>query len=154
MKTQPIPRLRHTPALPALAFVLAALVSVAVAQTAAPTTNATKSTDTSAPVQMSAFEVEDIRTHEYRATNSMSASRLPMALSEVPFNIAIITEDFMLDTASFGGDTGTDFSGGANREAVSWNASVNGSPVPLWCGNFIFAPSIDPGLGSGDSVTP
>ena len=129
MKTQPIPRLRHTPALPALAFVLAALVSVAVAQTAAPTTNATKSTDTSAPVQMSAFEVEDIRTHEYRATNSMSASRLPMALSEVPFNIAIITEDFMLDTASFGGDTGTDFSGGANREAVSWNASVNGKSV-------------------------
>jgi iron complex outermembrane receptor protein len=78
---------------------------------------------------MSAFEVEDKRTHEYRATNSMSASRLPMALSEVPFNIAIVTEDFILDTASFGGETGTDFSGGANREAVSWNASVNGKSV-------------------------
>lgn len=78
---------------------------------------------------MSAFGVTDERTHEYRATNSMSASRLPMALSEVPFNIAIVTEDFLIDTASFGGGTDVDFSGGANREAVSWNASVNGKAV-------------------------
>lgn len=43
--------------------------------------------------------------------------------------IAIVTEDFLVDTASFGGETTTDFSGGANREAVSWNASVNGKAV-------------------------
>jgi iron complex outermembrane receptor protein len=79
---------------------------------------------------MSAFEVEAVRTHEYRATNSMSASRLPMPLAEVPFNILIVTEDFMLDTASFGGALSEgDFYGGANREAVSWNASVNGKAV-------------------------
>lgn len=100
----------------------------------AQTAPASSSTSAAAPaaastIQMSAFEVEDVRTHEYRATNSMSASRLPMALSEVPFNIAIVTEDFMLDTASFGGETGVDFSGGANREAVNWNASVNGKAV-------------------------
>ena len=71
---------------------------------------------------MSAFEVTDVRTHEYRATNSMSASRLPMALSEVPFNIAIVTEDFLIDTASFGGETGVDFSGGANRDYLKSTA--------------------------------
>ncbi|MBL9188834.1 MAG: TonB-dependent receptor [Opitutaceae bacterium] len=120
-----------TPALLPLLAVAALLTAVrspaqttstASAPTAAGTSNATT-------VQMSAFEVEDVRTHEYRATNSMSASRLPMALSEVPFNIAIVTEDFILDTASFGGETTVDFSGGANREAVNWNASVNGKAV-------------------------
>lgn len=100
------------------------------AQTSPAASPATSAPGAASTVQMSAFEVEDVRTHEYRATNSMSASRLPMALSEVPFNIAIVTEDFMLDTASFGGAFSEgDFSGGANREAVSWNASVNGKAV-------------------------
>jgi iron complex outermembrane receptor protein len=113
-----------------LATVLAILSSAdrTFAQTA-PVPAATPPADNSAPIELSAFQVEAERTHEYRATNSMSASRLPMALSEVPFNIAIVTEDFMIDTASFGGETGVDFSGGANREAVSWNASVNGKAV-------------------------
>lgn len=122
--------IRSTGAL--LAVLLAAtfvtLPSNTSGQTAASTSKPAANDPTT--VQMSAFEVEDVRTHEYRATNSMSASRLPMALSEVPFNIAIVTEDFMLDTASFGGAFSEgDFSGGANREAVSWNASVNGKAV-------------------------
>lgn len=133
MKTQnPIPLLLAAallstiPSFAQTAPVSATPLAPSALNAAAPST-ATSGADTT--IQMSAFEVDDKRTHEYRATNSMSASRLPMALSEVPFNIAIITEDFILDTASFGGDTGTDFSGGANREAVSWNASVNGKAV-------------------------
>lgn len=113
---------------------LVAAALLPAVRSSAQTAPASSSTSAAAPaaastIQMSAFEVDDVRTHEYRATNSMSASRLPMALSEVPFNIAIVTEDFMLDTASFGGETSVDFSGGANREAVNWNASVNGKAV-------------------------
>ncbi|MDP3072479.1 MAG: TonB-dependent receptor [Opitutaceae bacterium] len=120
---------------PTLLPLLVAAALLAAARSPAQTTSTQSAppaagTPGATAVQMSAFEVEDVRTHEYRATNSMSASRLPMALSEVPFNIAIVTEDFLIDTASFGGALSEgDFSGGANREAVSWNASVNGKAV-------------------------
>jgi iron complex outermembrane receptor protein len=80
-------------------------------------------------VNLSVFQVEEEMTHEYRATNSFSATRLPVPLAEVPFNVAVFTEEFMIDTASFGGDGDVGFSGGANRAAVSWNAAVNGKSV-------------------------
>lgn len=119
---------RHLKRAAALATAVWLHVSPLAGQNAGETTRSGAATKEAA-IQLSAFEVEAARTHEYRATNSFSATRMSVPLSEVPFNVAIITEDFMVDTASFGGDGDVGFSGGANRAAVSWNAAVNGKSV-------------------------
>jgi len=117
---------RYQSALAEAALAVSLLCCPSLRSQTAPTTSAEKSEEV---VKLTTFVVEGKLTHEYRATNSFSATRLPVPLSEVPFNVAVITEDFILDTAAFGGNGDVGFSGGANREAVSWNASVNGKAV-------------------------
>ncbi len=114
------------PTLAVVAICASLAVSLRAQQTPAPSVS---NPPTGEVLKLSTFVVEGEMSHEYRATNSFSATRLPVPLSEVPFNVAVITEDFMIDTAAFGGDGDVGFSGGANRAAVSWNAAVNGKSV-------------------------
>ncbi len=109
--------------------VLTSVVLAASAGARRPSMAADANSSTDQVIEMSTFQVEGERLHEYRATNTYSATRMSVPLSQVPFNVAIVTEDFMLDTASFGGNGDVGFSGGANRAAVSWNAAVNGKAV-------------------------
>jgi iron complex outermembrane receptor protein len=79
-------------------------------------------------VTLSTFKVVSEQSYEYQATNAQSATRLNVPLAEVPFNLQVITREFMEDTLAFGGQA-LAFGGGANREAVSWMGSVEGKSV-------------------------
>ncbi len=52
-------------------------------------------------VTLSPFEVTSERGTGYRATNSISATRLDTPLQDVPVNIQVVTRDFLQDTLSF-----------------------------------------------------
>jgi hypothetical protein len=76
-------------------------------------------------LRLSSVEVEASRTPEYRATNSMSATRMFEPLPEVPFDVAILTEDLIIVSASFGGDGDVRVSGGADMRAPGFRANLN-----------------------------
>lgn len=72
---------------------------VALAQTA----NAEPSTESAAqeePVVLSPFNVDASRDKGYRATNSISGSRLNTAIKDIPMPIEVVTEEFLRDTGS------------------------------------------------------
>ncbi len=64
------------------------------------------------------FTVSSDRESGYRATTTLSASRLNIPLDEVPLNIPVMTEDFIRDL-------------GANtqREALLWHSAVEGKSI-------------------------
>ncbi len=64
------------------------------------------------------FSVTSEREQGYRATTTISASRLNVPLDEVPVNIPVMTADFIDDTVSI-----------TQREALEWHAAVEGKNV-------------------------
>lgn len=68
--------------------------------------------------ELSPFSVEAGQQSGYRATNTISATRINIPLEEVPMNIPILTEDFIEDVAAFG-----------QREALRWSPAVNDKAV-------------------------
>jgi iron complex outermembrane recepter protein len=106
----------------------AVLATLAVLPTAPAQTPAVKPAANDDPITLSTFKVVGEQTYDYQATNAQSATRLNVPLSEVPFNLQVITREFIEDTLSFGG-LALGFGGGANREAVSWMGSVEGKSV-------------------------
>ncbi|MBK1879679.1 TonB-dependent siderophore receptor [Pelagicoccus mobilis] len=64
------------------------------------------------------FQVTSNREEGYRATSTISASRLNVQLDEVPVNIPVMTADFIDDTVSV-----------TQREALEWHAAVEGKNV-------------------------
>jgi len=78
-------------------------------------------------IELSSFMVLGTTSHEYLATNVQSATRLPVELKNVPFNVQVVTEEFMNDTMAFGGTP--EMFLGAQREAVSWMGSVENRNV-------------------------
>src|SRR5688572_33274724 len=57
-----------------------------------PTTSANQET-----VQLSVFEVASTRDSGYRATNSVSGTRINLKLMDVPQTISVLTADFIQD---------------------------------------------------------
>ena len=51
-------------------------------------------------VQLSPFQVNTEKDKGYRATNSISGSRLDTAIKDIPMPIEVITEQFLKDTGS------------------------------------------------------
>ncbi len=64
------------------------------------------------------FNVSGSSSEGYRATRTISASRLNVPLAEVPVSIPVITADFINDAASNG-----------QREALEWHSAVEGKSV-------------------------
>ncbi len=77
--------------------------------------------------ELSPFNVQANESAAYETTNSQAATRMSVPLKDVPFNLQVVTEQFMEDVFAFGGQTHT--FGGANREATSWMGSVEGKNV-------------------------
>jgi iron complex outermembrane recepter protein len=106
----------------------AALLLLAVSPSSRAQTAAAKPAVRDDIVTLSTFKVVGEQTYEYQATNAQSATRLNVPLAEVPFNLQVVTREFIEDTMSFGGQA-LGFGGGANREAVAWMGSVEGKSV-------------------------
>jgi iron complex outermembrane recepter protein len=90
------------PARPAWAALLAlgiAQSTTLLAQTSAPSA-AKPDSATDETVVMSPFQVSTDRDRGYRATNSISGSRLNTAIKEIPMPIEVITEKFVRDTGA------------------------------------------------------
>jgi len=51
-------------------------------------------------VELSPFQVDASKDRGYRATNSISGSRLNTAIKDIPMPIEVITEEFVRDTGS------------------------------------------------------
>ncbi len=79
-------------------------------------------------ITLSPFVVEADDSSTYNASNAHSATRMYVPLKYVPFNLQVITNAFIDDTMSFGGEP-LPFGGGANREATSWIGAVEGKSV-------------------------
>lgn len=68
--------------------------------------------------QLQPFQVTLDREPGYKATRTISASKINMPLAEVPVNIPVMTSDFIDDTVSV-----------TQREALEWHAAVEGKNV-------------------------
>jgi hypothetical protein len=88
-----------TLALPAVAgFFIAATAS---AQTADPSaSDAASAANADEVVVLNPFQVTTEKDRGYRATNSISGTRLDTAIKELPMPIEVITEEFLRDTGS------------------------------------------------------
>ncbi len=69
-------------------------------------------------LELQPFNVSALETEGYRATSTISASRLNVPLAEVPVNVPVITADFITDAAS-----------NMQREALEWHSAVEGKAV-------------------------
>jgi outer membrane receptor protein involved in Fe transport len=87
---------KFVPLAPLAAFVLAA---AAVAQTTEPPVPPTPSGEDE-PVVLSPFNVDASKDRGYRATNSISGTRLNTAIKDLPMPIEVITAEFLRDTGS------------------------------------------------------
>jgi len=77
--------------------------------------------------ELSPFHVQAENELAYETTNSQAATRMSIPLKDVPFNLQVVTAQFMEDVMAYGGQVST--FGGANREATSWMGSVEGKSV-------------------------
>lgn len=73
---------------------------LAVAQNAPSTPTASDAPEGEETVQLSPFQVTTARDKGYRATNSISGTRLDTPIKELPMPIEVITEQFLRDTGS------------------------------------------------------
>lgn len=80
--------------------VLALTATFAVAQTTEPDSAASTPETEEAAYVMSPFEVNTTEDRGYRATNSISGTRLNTAIKDLPMPMEVITEDFLRDTGS------------------------------------------------------
>ncbi|ACB74571.1 TonB-dependent siderophore receptor [Opitutus terrae] len=80
------------------AFSAAMIVSATRAQTASPAP--TERASEEEPVVLSPFKVDASRDKGYRATNSISGTRLNTAIKDLPMPIEVITEEFLRDTGA------------------------------------------------------
>ncbi len=88
-----------TLALPAVAgFFLAAVASAQIADSSA--TDTAPAADADEVVVLNPFQVTTEKDRGYRATNSISGTRLDTAIKELPMPIEVITEEFLRDTGS------------------------------------------------------
>ena len=73
-----------------------------LAQEAAPSDNATSSTAAvnEEPVMLTPFQIDATKDKGYRATNSISGTRLNTAIKDLPMPIEVVTEEFLRDTGS------------------------------------------------------
>jgi outer membrane receptor protein involved in Fe transport len=85
--------------LAAAVLIAATSAPVALAQTTATETPA-DSAASDEPVVLSPFNVDASRDKGYRATNSISGSRLNTAIKDIPMPIEVVTEEFLRDTGS------------------------------------------------------
>ena len=76
------------------------LSSAGHAQTAPKPAATTEPDRTDEPVKLSPFTVSTDKDKGYRATNSISGSRLDTAIKDMPMPIEVITEQFLRDTGS------------------------------------------------------
>jgi iron complex outermembrane recepter protein len=89
-----------------LAFSLAAFGAASVqAQQAAPADESTATAETKSAAEdttlvLSPFKVTTTKDKGYRATNSISGTRLDTPIKDLPMPIEVITEDFLRDTGS------------------------------------------------------
>jgi len=79
-------------------------------------------------ITLSPFVVKAEDDIAYNASNAQSATRMNVPLKYVPFNLQVVTSEFIDDTMSFGGEP-RPFGGGVNREATSWIGAVEGKSV-------------------------
>lgn len=86
--------------LAALLLVGSAAISPLAGQTATSSSTATGSLDEAEPVMLSPFTVNAETDKGYRATNSISGSRLNTAIKDIPMPIEVITEKLLRDTGS------------------------------------------------------
>lgn len=103
-------RLSRSAWLAALAFEFTAASALLAQSTPAPATPAPAETEKTAkgdsadgagePVVMSPFTVSTEKDKGYRATNSISGTRLNTPIKEIPMPIEVITEKFVRDTGS------------------------------------------------------
>ncbi len=70
------------------------------AQTPPPKPSADAKEEASEVVELSPFQVDASKDRGYRATNSISGSRLNTAIKDIPMPIEVITEEFVRDTGS------------------------------------------------------
>lgn len=82
-------------------------------QTATPSSTQSSPDEDQEVVVLSPFVVTTGEDEGYRATNSVSGTRLNMSIRDVPLNLEVITEDFIRDTGS------TDL-----RESLRYSAGV------------------------------
>lgn len=101
-------------------FWLAPLLALAgaFAQTAPAPTGATAPSSAQDIVELSAFAVSGQREIGYQATTTVSASRLNVPLKEMPLNIAVLTQDFVMDSVNFN-----------HRDALRWHAAVDDKSI-------------------------
>ena len=78
----------------------------------------TESADADDVVTLQPFTVCALDVEGYRATRTISASRLNVPLAEVPVNVPVITGQFITDAAS-----------NVQREALEWHSAVEGKAV-------------------------
>ncbi|MDB6126424.1 MAG: TonB-dependent receptor [Verrucomicrobia bacterium] len=114
------------------ALLLGALLSVGLAraQTAATTTRTTTADQDQATVKLNDFVVTSDKDNGYRATNSIAATHINTPLKDVPFNLQVITPDFIKDIGAFdvqsaleyvpGVTPGADTGGSIRGFASSW----------------------------------
>jgi iron complex outermembrane recepter protein len=70
------------------------------AQSPAPPAATPAATPEEEAIQLSPFQVDATKDKGYRATNSISGSRLNTAIKDIPMPIEVITEEFVKDTGS------------------------------------------------------
>src|SRR6188768_162657 len=87
-----------TLAIPAMLMSAIVLPVTAFAQTAAGSPVAEAPPPAKEPVlQLNTFEVRSERDYGYRATNSITATRVGSAIADTPINIAVLTDQFITD---------------------------------------------------------
>ncbi|HYD82519.1 MAG TPA: hypothetical protein VEA63_00675, partial [Opitutus sp.] len=85
---------------PALAGVFVYLSTTALAQSVDAPPASETSANSADVVVLSPFQVTTEKDRGYRATNSISGTRLDTAIKELPMPIEVITEEFLRDTGS------------------------------------------------------
>lgn len=77
------------------------LTSTLGAQTAASTPASAAGNDASGTIELSPFEVRTDRDRGYAASNAISGTRTNVPLSDIPFNIQVVTEELLNDILAF-----------------------------------------------------